>query len=44
MGILGLILVIVGVVWLLQGAVIGGILVILVGLAIGGTGYNRSRL
>lgn len=44
MDLLGLILVILGVIWLLNGAVFGGILVIVIGVLLGGAGVNNRRL
>jgi hypothetical protein len=39
--VLGLLLVILGFVWVLQGAILGGILVMFVGFVIGGVGLDR---
>jgi|tagenome__1003787_1003787.scaffolds.fasta_scaffold17350814_1 hypothetical protein len=45
LGILGVILIIVGVVWLIQGSLIGGIVCILVGLLLAGyIGVGGGRL
>lgn len=45
LGILGLILIIVGVVWLISGSLIGGVVCILVGLLLAGyLGFGGRRL
>jgi hypothetical protein len=43
MHILGLILIILGVVWIVQGAVLGGILVVIVGVLLGGNHIYTRR-
>lgn len=45
LGILGLILIVVGVIWLLQGSLVGGVVLILVGLLLAGyLGFGPNRL
>lgn len=45
LGLLGLLLIVVGVIWLVQGALIGGIVLIVVGLFLaGGLGLRGTRL
>jgi hypothetical protein len=42
LGLLGLILIVVGIIWLVSGSLIGGLVLIVVGLFLmGGVGYNR---
>jgi hypothetical protein len=44
LGLLGLILIIIGIFWILGGSLLGGVILIIVGIAIGGwLGFGRSR-